>query len=245
MIEYFNEDFQSGVGRIPDGSVDLVLTDPPYGTMRNSGLYGPDSADSYFHWDSAITPTILFDTSVRLLRPNGRLILFAQEPYTSLLVTGAIPAIPFSYRAVWIKDVPAVTLGANRNMVNMFEDVLIFKKRVKNSKDKSTKYPTVFNLWEGRKSKYNVFTYKKDPNGFHPTQKPVALLSDLIKTFTNTGDLVVDLTMGSGSTGIACHRTGRKFIGFELDEKYYTKAIRWLESEQAQLRFDVLGAAKC
>lgn len=81
--------------------------------------------------------------------------------------------------------------------------------------------PSTFNLWEGNKYKSNILKYKKDYNGHHPTQKPVLLLEDLIKTFSNENDLVVDLTMGSGSTGVACLNTGRNFIGIEMDEAYF------------------------
>ena len=81
--------------------------------------------------------------------------------------------------------------------------------------------PSTFNLWEGNKFKSNILKYKKDYTGDHPTQKPVLLLEDLIKTFSNENDLVVDLTMGSGSTGVACVNTNRNFIGIELDDKYF------------------------
>lgn len=84
--------------------------------------------------------------------------------------------------------------------------------------------PSTFNLWQGKKFKSNIFNYKKDYTGHHPTQKPVALLEDLIQTFSNEGDTVLDFTMGSGSTGVACKNTGRKFIGIELDKEYYTIA---------------------
>jgi site-specific DNA-methyltransferase (adenine-specific) len=88
-------------------------------------------------------------------------------------------------------------------------------------KIENQKYEPTFNLWEGGMFKSNVLEYKKDYDGYHPTQKPVLLLEDLIKTFSNENDLVVDLTMGSGSTGIACMNTNRNFIGIELDENYF------------------------
>lgn len=84
--------------------------------------------------------------------------------------------------------------------------------------------PSVFNLWEGNKYKSNILKYKKDYDGFHPTQKPILLLEDLIKTFSNEGDLVVDLTIGSGSTAIACVNTNRNYIGYELDGNYFNIA---------------------
>ena len=90
------------------------------------------------------------------------------------------------------------------------------------------RYTSTFNLWEGKKYKSNILKYKKDYDGYHPTQKPVLLLEDLIKTFSNENDLVVDLTMGSGSTGVAALRTGRRFVGIEKDENYFNVAVRRL-----------------
>jgi len=92
------------------------------------------------------------------------------------------------------------------------------------------KFASTFNLWEGNKFKSNILKYKKDYDGHHPTQKPVLLLEDLIKTFSNENDLVVDLTMGSGSTGVACKNTNRNFIGIELDDKYFEIAQERINS---------------
>ena len=105
-----------------------------------------------------------------------------------------------------------------------------FQKKLLN--EKSKKYPSVFNL-NGEKSKSNVFEYKKDGNGYHPTQKPVALLEDLIQTYSNEGDTVLDFTMGSGSTGVACINTGRDFIGIELDPTYFDIAQKRIQAAQA------------
>src|SRR5574344_290594 len=99
--------------------------------------------------------------------------------------------------------------------------------------EKNRQYPSVFNIWKGGKSKSNVLEYAKDGGGYHPTQKPVALLEDLIKTFSNSGDTVLDFTMGSGSTGVACVNTGRNFIGIELDEGYFNIAQKRIEAAQA------------
>ena len=107
------------------------------------------------------------------------------------------------------------------------------------------KYASTFNLWEGKKYKSNILKYKKDYSGHHPTQKPVLLLEDLIKTFSNANDLVVDLTMGSGSTGVAAVNTGRSFIGIEMDETYFdiakqrlAEVVQWPEGEG---RIDAIG----
>ena len=97
----------------------------------------------------------------------------------------------------------------------------------------TSEFPKVFNLEDGAKYKSNALEYRKDYSGRHPTQKPVALLEDLIATYTRGGDLVVDFTMGSGSTGVACANTGRKFIGIELDLGYFNIALDRIEKALA------------
>ena len=301
MIELnkiYNEDCLEGMKRIPSGSVDLILTDPPYGTMN--GFNGID-------WDFAIDPKEVYAIANRILRKNGKMVLFSQEPYTSRLITDAIPNIPFSYRMIWEKDNFANALLVNKAPVSYYEDILVFSKthdteglhplrayfkkvrqyipattgEINKALDNvmSSRYftngaqfsipverdydkliqvfsidkmqgfktftelkpidvqfkkdlPSTFNLWEGNKYKSNILKYKKDYDGYHPTQKPVALLEDLIKTFSNEGDTVVDLTMGSGSTAIACMNTGRNFMGFELDETYFNIANERIAQNQ-------------
>ena len=306
MINLIKGDCLIESNKIESGSVDLILTDLPYGNMntdggRKLGING---------WDIAIDPKKVFEIADRILRKNGKMILFSQEPYTTKLITEAIPNIPFNYRATWEKDNFAVALGAKVNMVSFTEDVLIFSKnhqkhdfeglhplrpyfkkvfefiggtkksiiekigqkadhtfrfnstqyglctektylelievfgiekvkefkgfaelkkidteyRTDLLKQMNEQYPSTFNLWEDNKYKSNILKYKKDYTGDHPTQKPVLLLEDLIKTFSNEGDLVVDLTMGSGSTGVACKNTNRNFIGIEMDENYFNIA---------------------
>ena len=304
MIKLLKGDFLIESDKIESGSVDLILTDLPYGNMntdggRKLGING---------WDLAIEPKKVYEIANRILRKNGKMILFSQEPYTTKLITEAIPNIPFNYRATWEKDNFAVALGAKVNMVSFTEDVLVFSKnhqkhdfegkhplrdyfklvmefiglklkqinaklghrraehtfyinstqyglctektylelievfgiyempffksfeylktidtkyRTDLLKQMNEKYPSTFNLWEGNKYKSNILKYKKDYTGHHPTQKPVLLLQDLIKTFSNEGDTVVDLTMGSGSTGEACVNTKRNFIGIEMDTAYF------------------------
>ena len=294
--------------QIESGSVDLILTDLPYGTMN--GFSGID-------WDFAIEPKKVYEIANRILRKNGKMVLFSQEPYTSRLINEAIPNIPFSYRAIWEKDNFANALLCNKAMVGMYEDILVFSKGYdveyitpnnptfkyfKECKEKSNittkefnylycdyvgktknrdrgmvarcwetsqfwfpnqdiyenvlqptgffpkeweelkaiddnfkkQYASTFNLWEGNKYKSNILKYKKDYNGYHPTQKPVMLLEDLIKTFSNEGNLIVDLTMGSGSTGVACVNTNRDFIGIELNEGYFTTACKRIKEAQSQ-----------
>ena len=304
-LELWQGDCLELMKNIPDGSVDLVLTDPPYGTMKNAALDGWKNKTT--EWDTAIEPVKIFEQISRILRQNGKAVLFSQEPYTSRLIASAIPSLPFAYRAIWYKNVHANALLAKSAMVSRYEDICIFTKphdaectnelRVYFKKvlefigaksckeinqklghrraehcfyvtgkgmgssqfglcteqtyneivsvfgiDKmdgflpyaelarlNEKYTATFNLWQGGKSKSNVLEYKKDNDGYHPTQKPVALLEDLIQTYSNEGNTVLDFTMGSGSTGVACVNTGRKFIGIELDNGYFEIAKKRIE----------------
>ena len=307
MIKLIKGDCLIESDKIKSGSVDLILTDLPYGNMntdggRKLGING---------WDLAIEPKNVYKIANRILRKNGKMILFSQEPYTTKLITEAIPNIPFGYRATWEKDNFAVALGAKVNMVSFTEDILVFSKNheteaihplrpyfkkvidyiglnLKQINAKlghrraehtfyidSTQYglctkktylelievfgidnvqgfkeftelkeidnqfkerfASTFNLWEGNKYKGNILKYKKDYDGHHPTQKPVLLLKDLIKTFSNENDLVVDLTMGSGSTGVAAKNTNRNFIGIEQDDKYFEIAKQRIKQNEYKL----------
>lgn len=289
---------------IPDGSVDAVVCDPPYGTMAGAGLDGWDENSTA--WDVALEPAAFLEHCNRVLRMNGALILFSQEPYTSHLITNAHGNIPFSYRMVWLKDHFANSLIAKKAPVNYTEDVCVFFKKydtlaqhplrsyciklkeftnysrsrffkefgsgklqhfMEANKESSQfglctesaynelcqrykidqqfwfkpyaelkeidrRFSRRFNLPEGQKFKSNVLQYRKDYGGLHPTQKPVALLEDLIKTYTNEGETVLDNCMGSGTTGVACVKTKRNFIGIELDEDYFKIAEkRIMEAE--------------
>lgn len=117
---------------IPGGSVDLILCDPPYGTIKNGLGSGTGTAAKKGYrkteWDTPITPAGLFEAAARVLRPNGKMILFSQEPYTSQLITQQIPKLPFSQRAIWLKDMFANALGVNKNLVSFYEDILIYNK---------------------------------------------------------------------------------------------------------------------
>lgn len=304
-ITLYNGDCLIESDKIQSGSVDLILTDLPYGNMntdggRKMGING---------WDFAIEPSKVYEIANRILRKNGKMILFSQEPYTTKLITEATNNVSFNYRATWEKDNFAVALGANVNMVSFTEDVLIFTKTVEDKSEhplqdyfynefvksgitvkeycdklgtkhashfftkgmqfrvpnkkylkqlqdltglfnitieevkqrqkefleyNRTKFASTFNLWEGNKHKSNILKYKKDYNGYHPTQKPVLLLEDLIKTFSNEGNFVVDLTMGSGSTGVACKNTNRSFIGIEMSEQYFKIAEKRIYEAETQ-----------
>lgn len=288
--------------KIASSSVDLILTDLPYGTMN--GFNG-------IEWDFAIDPKEVYAIANRILRKNGKMVLFSQEPYTTRLITQANANIPFSYRAIWEKDNFANALLVNKAMVGYYEDILVFSKthdtdgvhplrdyfarvleyigkglsqinavlghrRAEHSfyvttsqfslctestynelieryeivemdgfipyeelvetdrKTKDEHFPSVFNLWEGGKYKSNILRYKKDYDGYHPTQKPILLLEDLIKTFSNAGDMVADLTAGSGSTAVAAINTGRNFVAIEQVADYVAIAQRRIDGALAR-----------
>lgn len=276
---------------IPDGSVDMVLTDPPYGTMRGADLDGWGGTKT--DWDTVINHTRMLEECDRVLRTNGALVLFSQDPYTGKLMTETHGNLPFSYRLTWAKDHFANALVAKKAPVNYTEDVCVFFKKYDtlgqnpireysrkllgycggslkgiNSdlghrraehffyvgstqfglcteetyteicdryrilrepwfltfpelEEMNRRFNRIFNLPPGKKYKSNILSFKKDYTGLHPTQKPIALMEDLVKTYTNGGDTVLDFTMGSGTTGVACQNLGRDFIGIELDEKYF------------------------
>lgn len=276
---------------IESGSVDLIVTDPPYGNMKGIEKGNTSWKNTNVSWDEVIKPSDLFEVANRILRRNGRLILFSQEPYSFELLKNAISNLPLCYKMVWEKGDYGNALFAKKAPLIMFEDILVFKKthdtdgihplrayfkdvmeyiglNLKSINNKlghrkaehtfyigSTQFSlctestynelievfgidqmkgfkpydellkldtlSVFNLWDGKKYKSNILKYRKDYTELHPTQKPVLLIEDLIKTYSNEGDVVVDLTCGSGTTAVACINSNRNYIGFELDEGYY------------------------
>ena len=288
MINLINGDCLIESDKIASGSVDLILTDLPYGTMKGANLDGWNGTKT--DWDNVIDTDKIMQIANRILRKNGKMLLFAQDPFSMELKNKAISNLPYNYSMIWEKDHFANSLIAKKAPVNYYEDVLVFtktydlenihplrvyfklimdyiglnKKQIiekigqcadhtlrtnstqydlctektynklievfninnmvgfksyKELENINNRYEPTFNLWQGNKYKSNILKYKKDYNGFHPTQKPILLLEDLIKTFSNEGDLVVDLTMGSGSTPVACINTNRNGIGIELDQK--------------------------
>lgn len=284
--------------KIESGSVDLILTDLPYGTIK--GLGGDIEKYkrlSNSEWDNVIPVNEIMKIANRILRKNGKMVLFANQPFTTELINGQIANLPHNYNMYWNKKHFANCLLVNKAPVSYVEDILVFSKiheteaihplRIYfkyvmdfiglNLKQINTKlghrraehtfyidstqyglctektykelievfgidnmngfknfaklkvideqfkneFASTFNLWEGSKFKSNILEYEKDFTGLHPTQKPILLLEDLIKSFSNENDLVVDLTAGSFSTAIACINTKRKFIGIEKDENYF------------------------
>ena len=226
---------------IPDGSIDLVLTDPPYGTTACK-------------WDSVIPFEPMWEQLNRIIKPNCAICLFGNEPFTSCLICSNING--FKYRWDWNKKIPSGMGYAKYRPMQQTEDICVFSKS-----GEKTKYNPQFikrdkpiksggnsiqaRVYSGFKCMENGNEYKKTydyknpitliefdkvrKGALHPTQKPVALLEYLIRTYTNEGETVLDFTAGSGSTGVACVNTNRHFIGIELDEGYFNIAKKRIE----------------
>ena len=219
---------------VPDKSIDMILCDLPYGvTARNK-------------WDEVIPFYPLWKAYERIIKNSGVICLFGQGMFTANLMTSN-PEM-WRYNLIWHKTQPTGFLNANRMPLRSHEDICIFYKQLPTyNPQKTTGHTRKLSSAEHKKNckvttNYNehnlksydsteryptsIITYSKDIQkiALHPTQKPVALLEYLIKTYTNEGDTVLDNCMGSGSTGIACLNTNRKFIGMELNEEYFEMA---------------------
>ena len=224
---------------IPDGSVDMVLTDPPYGTTACK-------------WDSVIPFEPMWEQLNRIIKPNGAILLFGSEPFSSALRMSNIKN--FKYDWIWEKEQGANFMLCKYQPYKVHEIISVFSKATHNyfpqmtdgkpyvsgkgtSGDITGNVPKVQTKNDGKRYPRSIqkFCTEKSKSK-HPTQKPVALLEYLIRTYTNEGETVLDFTMGSGSTGVACVNTGRKFIGMELDPGYFEVAKRRIEGAQAQAR---------
>ena len=228
LDKVFNEDCLEGMKRIPDGSVDMILCDLPYGTTACK-------------WDTVIPFEPLWEQYNRVIRDNGAIVLFASQPFSSELVHSNIKG--FKHEWIWQKEMGVGFQVAKYRPMQEHEHVLVFTK----NGDKVTYYPLkekrdkvitskgassisgsspLANISEqdyvySDRYPTSVKRFSRDKNTLHPTQKPTALLSYLIKTYTNEGEIVLDNCMGSGSTAIACLHTKRHFIGFELEKEYW------------------------
>lgn len=211
---------------IPDGSVDLVLADPPYGTTACK-------------WDSIIPLEPMWEQLKRIIKPNGAIVMTASQPFTTTLIASNLPW--FKYTLVWKKPQGVDPFMAKVRPLNDVEDVVVFckgrttynpqltagkpytitrDKRPRTNQITDTEMRETTTVNDGFRLPTRLLEFKQE-RGHHPTQKPVALMEYLIKTYTNEGETVLDFTMGSGSTGVAAANTGRKFIGIEMDADYF------------------------
>ena len=244
MITLYKGDCLEEMKKIPDGSIDMVLTDPPYGTTACK-------------WDSVIPFAPMWEQLKRIIKPNGAIVMTASQPFTSALVMSNIKM--FRYDWVWKKSRVTGVLNAKRQPLRIKEDILIFSKTPSSyypqgltdcNKQTGTGVSLSGNQGDatGKIKQTETGKYTQSKTGYprniieigsegktrHPTQKPVALMEYLIKTYTHEGETVLDFTMGSGTTGVACVNLNRSFIGIELDDKYFKIAKNRIELADKQ-----------
>jgi len=216
---------------IPDRSVDMILADPPYGTTACK-------------WDNVIDLDKMWKELKRITKPNSAIVLFGSQPFTSKLILSNFEM--FKYNLIWKKNTCTGFMQAKTKPLKSYEDVVIFGNfklaaqyfkgtynpqgiesvgKVKYSNKRKDDHITgnrKENTAQSNKGyPKDVLEFNSESNTVHPTQKPVALLEYLIKTYTLEGETVLDFTMGSGTTGVACKNLNRNFIGIEKDETYF------------------------
>lgn len=233
MIKLLQGDCLELMKDIPDGSVDMILCDLPYGITKCK-------------WDSVIPFDSLWAQYNRVIKDNGAIVLFAQGVFTHKLSMSNISQ--YKYEWIWRKSFATGFLNSKRMPLRAHENILVFYKKpptynpqFTQGKPYKTKngalspvydenFASVETVSDGRRYPIDVLDFKIE-KGLHPTQKPVALLEYLIKTYTNEGETVLDNCMGSGSTGVACNRLNRNFIGIELNKNYFDVAKERIENE--------------
>ncbi|WP_286149539.1 MULTISPECIES: DNA-methyltransferase [Bacillota] len=216
--------------KIEDKTIDMILCDLPYGTTDCS-------------WDHIIPLDEMWEQYNRIIKDNGAIVLFSAQPFTTKLIHSNLKNYKYSW--YWIKNTSTGFAFAKHQPMRKVEDINVFYKRkplyvpqglielekpiVKKRRSKISNNDTIYNeksLMKEHIVKYtnypkNVLFFNKESKTVHPTQKPIDLLEYLIKTYTKENDIVLDNCMGSGSTGVACANTNRKFIGIELNNKYF------------------------
>lgn len=232
---------------IPDKSIDAIITDPPYGTTACK-------------WDSVIPFAPMWEQLKRIIKPNGAIVLFGSQPFTSALVMSN-PKM-FKYEWVFGKSLPVGHGYAKFRPMSNHENICIFgdgkvtynpqfikreKPRVYTRKSASLSGASSMTSHDGKirtlDSKYpttiQMFNTSIQKGKEHPTQKPVALMEYLIKTYTNEGEIVLDFTMGSGTTGVAAANLNRSFIGIERDPEYFKIAEKRIANAQGSSPFNL------
>ena len=248
MIELnkiYNEDCLEGMKRIPDGSVDCVICDLPYGVTDCK-------------WDSVIPFESLWEQYKRIRKDNAAIILFGSEPFSSYLRMSNIKE--FRYDWIWIKERGTGFARANKQPMRRNENISVFYQQQPYYDSKGEKLDKPYrhalpiyksnsdsvankNLVNGErvyaeykyKHKDNILAFARDPKGMHPTQKPVELIRYLIRTYTNEGDLILDNCIGSGTTAIAAIKEKRHYIGMELNKEYYDIACERIKKEREEI----------
>ena len=237
-FKLFHGDCLEVMKNIPDNRVDLILCDLPYG-------------QTFSKWDSLLDFNKLWQQYDRVIKDNGAIVLFANEPFATMLRYSNLN----NYRYDWIWDKQR---GSNFSAVkirpfNSFENICVFYKKQptynpqmiegkpytrkqgyvgEGKQNGNMNKKDVVTISDGKRYPLSILSFPKVQRSVHPTQKPIDLLEYLIRTYTNEGEIVLDNCMGSGSTGVACINTDRKFIGIELDEKYFNIAKERIEKAQ-------------
>lgn len=247
MIDLKQGDAQQLLKEVPDHSVNLILSDPPYGITAAGNK-----------WDKPLNWSALWPELKRVLAPKGAIALFSSSKFTFELVASNLK--DFRYKYVWVKNLPSGHLNAGRMPMRMYEEINIFyPKQCAYYPQRSTGHPTCGQIWggvrhygqrayhndyrtdwdgrDGTRSPKDVLNFDAVHNTkkLHQSEKPVPLLEHLIKTYTTEGQTVLDFCMGSGSTGLAAVNTKRSFIGFELDTHFFDIAKERIEHCQQTL----------
>lgn len=238
MIKLIRGDCLELMSEIPDGSIDMVMCDLPYGTTKNK-------------WDSVLPLDVLWHHYWRICR--GAVVLTAQTPFDKVLGVSSLAELRYEW--IWEKTAATGFMNAKKAPLKAHENILVFYKKpptynpqmsegatikrvnasIASHGDNYGKATSIRAPYEStQRYPRSVVRYAKDNRmaAEHPTQKPVALMEYLIRTYTNEGDTVLDNCMGSGTTGVACVNTGRKFIGIELDREYFRAARRRIKEAQ-------------
>jgi site-specific DNA-methyltransferase (adenine-specific) len=241
MIELFNEDCIETMKRIPDGSIDLMLTDPPYNTTACK-------------WEYALNFELLWTEWNRIVKQNGAFVFTASQPFTTDLIISNRQN--FKYEMIWDKGRPSNFMLSKYQVLKMHENIIVFYR------EQPTFYPqkTKRNDWDKRpankgntkivevtgqkriipdalndeKLDGSIIRILRNPIAGHPTEKPLDLFRYLIQTFSNECDTIFDGYSGSGTTAIACIKEKRNFIGSELDKMYYDKSVKRIRTAQMQ-----------
>ena len=251
---------------IPDGSVDMVCTDPPFGTTACK-------------WDSVIPFEPMWAQLKRIVKPNGAIVLMASQPFTSALVMSNVKM--FKYCWVWEKTRPTGHVNAKNKPMKAHEDVAVFStgttvhasqsesrmiynpqglqsvnilkkqdtpgRRAMGAGSTVSTRPSTKATHMQTETNYprSIVKISSESMNVHPTQKPVALMEYLIRTYTNPGETVLDFTCGSGTTGVAAANTGRRFIGIEMDPDYFATAQARIQKAQADAEAELTGRCVC
>jgi len=241
MIDLIKGDCLKVMSQIQSSSIDAIITDPPYGTTACK-------------WDSVIPFDLMWEQLNRIIKPNGAIVLFGSQPFTSSLIMSNPKE--FKYEWIWEKTMATGGLMAKYRPMKAHENIIVFNTNKTSTYNEQRLTGKAYKRKEGIK-KNSIIGDKKggyitnnnggrcarsvfkipNPNAksLHPTQKPITLMEYLIKTYTNENETVLDFTMGSGSTGVACQNTIRNFIGIEQDEKYFKIAQDRIKENEYKL----------